>query len=97
MKRIALILAVLGILSVAVSQAQAHEHHYYARPYYSQYYGPTVVYPPVFLGPAAMVGGPRILPVPVYPSPAYYPRYYPPAPRFGLYYQNRGVSLGIGF
>jgi len=99
MKRIAMILAVLGILSVAASQVQAHEHHYYyyAKPYYGRYYAPRVVYPPVILGPEAMIGSPRILPVPLYPQPAYYPRYYAPVPRYGFYYQNRGLSLGIGF
>ena len=97
MKRFALILAVLGILCVTATQVQAHEHYYYANPHYGYYYGPRVVYPPVILGPGAMVGSPRILPVPVYAAPVYYPRYYAPVPRYGFYYQNRGLSLGIGF
>ena len=97
MKRVALILAVLGILSVAAGQVQAHDHHYYANPYYGRYCAPRVVYPPVFIGPEAIVGGPRIIPAPVYSRPVYYPRYYAPVPRYGFYYQGRGLSLGIGF
>jgi hypothetical protein len=102
MKRVAMILAVLGILVAASSQVQAHDHHYSAKPhhgqYYSRYCGPSVVYPPVVYGPGAFVGGPRLLPIQSYSRPVYYyPRYYAPVPRYGFYYQNRGLSLGIGF
>jgi hypothetical protein len=98
MRRVALILTVLGILGVAASQVQAHDfyHHggYYGR-YYGSYYGPVVVRPPVYYAPRVVV------PVPVAPR-AYYPpacgyRCYTPYPYYGFYYQSRGLSIGIGF
>jgi hypothetical protein len=104
MRRALLILAVLGILGLAASQAQANYYHhggyhggyhhgaYYGR-YYGGYYGPVVVRPPVWVGPRAIVPVP---PTAVY-GPAYACPYYAPYPRYGFYYQGRGLSLGIGF
>jgi hypothetical protein len=100
MRRIALFLAVLGILGVAASQVQAHSYyhhggypHGYYGSYYGGYYGPVVVRPPVWVGPRVVVpvGPPAVC------RPAYGYPYYAPYPRYGFYYQGRGLSLGIGF
>ena len=99
MKRVAMILTVLGILSLAAGQVQAHDfyhHPSYHHGYYG-YYAPVVVRPPVFVAPRVVV------PVAVAVAPrVYYPpvcgyRYYAPCPRYGVYYQSRGLSIGIGF
>jgi hypothetical protein len=91
MRRIALILATLGILCVAVSQVQAHGYHHGYGGYYRGYYGPVVVRPPVVVAPPIIVR-PRV----VYP-PVYGYRYYDPSPSGGFYYQGPGVSVGVGF
>ena len=104
MKRVLLILAVLGNLAFVAGQAQAHEHYYYGRPHYA-YYAPRVIVPPVVVGarvyavPApVVVPPPPVYPAPVYVAPGYgCPRYYAPAPSVGVYYRSRGLSIGIGF
>jgi hypothetical protein len=92
MKRIALILAVLGVLCVGVGQARADAwHHGYHHGGYYGYQRPVVVVrPPVWVAP------PVVVPVPVYP-PVYRPYCYQPAPAAGFYYRGSGVSIGIGF
>jgi hypothetical protein len=103
MKRVAMILAVLGILSLAAGQVQAHgpyHHPSYHHGYYG-YRGPAVVYPRVMVRPPVVIAPRIVVPVPIVPR-AYYPpaygyRYYAPCPRYGVYYQSRGLSLGIGF
>ena len=92
MKRVALILAVVGILCVSAGQAQAKKYHHghggyhhghggYHRGYHSR----VIVHPPV-------VVRPRV----VYP-PVYQYRYYAPHQSFGFQYRGRGVSVGVGF
>jgi len=91
MRRVALILATLGILCLAAGQAQAHPyHHGYGGYYHGYYYAPVVVRPPVWVAPPVVVPAP-IYP-PVYQSPCYYP-----APAAGIYYRGPGLSIGIGF
>jgi hypothetical protein len=85
MRRVTLILAILGILCVAVGQVQAHGYHHNHGPaYYHGYRGPVVMRPPVVIAP------------PIYP-PIYRPRCYEPVPYYGFYYQGRGLSIGVGF
>jgi hypothetical protein len=91
MKRIALMLAILGILSVAAGQAQAHEHHYAYGHHYG-WYAPVVVRPQWVAPPRAIVTVPVARPV--YP---YGYGYYYPGPACGVYYQSRGLSIGVGF
>ena len=98
MKRVALILTVLGILGFAASQVQAHDFYHhggYHGGYYGSYYGPVVVRPPVWVAPRVVVPVP--VPPPVVYRPAYGYPYCAPCPRYGFYYQSRGLSLGIGF
>jgi hypothetical protein len=100
MKRIALILATVGILCLAAGNAQAggphhgyggHHGGYYPGGYHGGYrYNAVVVRPPVCLPP------PVIARYPVYP-PVYRYNYYYPAPAYGFYYQSRGLSIGVGF
>jgi hypothetical protein len=89
MRRIALMLAILGILSVAAGQVQAHEHHYAYGPHHG-WYAPVVVRPHVWVAPRA------VMPVPVAPSVYPYGYCYP-GPAYGVYYQSRGLSIGVGF
>jgi hypothetical protein len=98
MRRVALILAVLGVLCVGVGQAQAYGPYHHG--HHRAYYGPMVVRPPVWAVPQVVVAAPVV----VYRQPACYPpvysypyRYYAPVPRAGFYYQGRGLSLGIGW
>lgn len=102
MKRVALILTVLGILCLASSQAYAHgghrggHHDGYAVHHGGHYCGP-VVRPQVWVGPRVIV--PVAPPPAVMYRPAYpyaYP-YYAPAPSGGFYYRGRGLSLGVGW
>ena len=89
MRRIALMLAILGILCVAAGQVQAHEYHYV----YGHHHGwcvPVVVRPHVWVGPRAVIPVPVARPV--YPYGCYYP-----GPACGVYYQGRGLSIGVGF
>ena len=100
MRRVAYVLAVLGVLCVAAGQAQAngpyyyggHHHGYYHGGYYSAYVAPVVV-------PRVVVSAPAV----VYPRPTYYrscydyPYYAPLPPTTGFYYRSRGLSLGIGW
>jgi hypothetical protein len=99
MRRIALVLTVLGILCVAVGQAQAHGPYYYGG-HHRAYYAPVVVSAPVWATPRVVVAAPVVVyrrPV-CYPSAYSYPSpYYAPVPRAGFYYQSRGLSLGIGW
>ena len=88
MRRVALILATLGILCVAAGQVQAHGYHH-GHAYYGGYYGAVVVRPPVVIAPPVVVAPP------IYPT--YYPRCYYSAPSYGFYYQGRGLSIGVGF
>ena len=93
MKRIALVLMTLGILSLAAGTVQAHGYHYGYGPYYGYHHGIVAVRPSVWVAP------PVIAPYPVY-RPAYAYPYYPyycPAPSAGFYYQGRGLSIGVGF
>lgn len=89
MKRFALILAALGILCVAVGQAQAHPYYYGHGAYHGAYYRPVVVRPPIVVAPRVVV------PVPAYP-PVYSPYCYYPDPGYGFYYRGPGVSVGVG-
>jgi hypothetical protein len=98
MRRVAYVLAVLGILCVAAGQAQAHNPYYHNGyhqnyGYHHAYYGPRVVVAPRVVVPTAICPQPLFY-RPVYRS--YYP-YYAPAPAAGFYYQSRGLSLGIGW
>jgi hypothetical protein len=91
MKRVALILAVVGILCLGIGQIQANDFHHGHHGYYGGYrHGPVVVARPIWIAPAAVV------PYAVYP-PVYRPWYYYPGTASGFYYQGRGVSIGIGF
>ena len=88
-------------------------HHGPNHGHYYGYRGAVVAPPPVLAGrvltgPTMLVQPPpRVYyrPAPYYrpyyaPVTRYYapvPRYYAPAPRYNFYYQNRGLSLGIGF
>jgi len=108
MKRVAVVLVVVGIVAGLASMAQAQSpavlanvavaavsghHHHPPVPGYA-WYGPPVPPRPVVVVPAPTVVVPP--PPPVYvapPQPCY--RYY--RPYSGIYYQNRGVSIGIGF
>ena len=93
MKRVLLILATLGILCFAGSQAQANGYHghggYYYGGHHGYHHGPVVVRSP-------WVAPPVIVRVPAYP-PVYAPRCYYPGPSYGFYYQGRGLSIGVGF
>jgi hypothetical protein len=91
MRRVALILATLGILCLAVGQAQAHVYHHGYGGYHHGYYGPVVVRPPVWVAPPVVVR-PRVVYPPVYPSGCYYDY-----PSSGFYYQGPRVSVGVGF
>jgi hypothetical protein len=97
MKRVALILTVLGIIGFAVSQVQAHDFYHHSGHYRGDYghYGPVVVRPPVLVAPQVVVAVP-VPPTVVY-RPAYGYPYYAPCPRYGVYYRSRGLSLRIGF
>ena len=90
MRRVALILTILGTLCVAAGQAQANDFHHGRGYYYGGYHGPVVVRTPVWAAPAVVV------PAPVYPR-VYGPRCYYPGPSYGFYYQGRGLSIGVGF
>ena len=93
MKRVALVLATLGILCIAAASAQAdgyHHGHGYHRGYYGGYYGPVVVRSPVWVAP------PVVVPAPIFP-PVYRTRYCYPEPSYGFYYQGRGLPIGVGF
>jgi hypothetical protein len=91
MKRVALILAVLGILCVAAGRIQAHEFRYGHGPYYGVYRAPVVIPPRVWVAP------PVVVPVPPSPPAYQYPYPYYPAPSYGFYYRGRGLSIGVGF
>jgi hypothetical protein len=92
MRRVLMILAVLGILGLAAGQAQAHGYYYHPA-YHHGYYG---YYAPVVVRPAVVV---PVAPPGYYSAypPVYGYRYYAPCPRYGVYYQGRGLSIGIGF
>ncbi len=103
MKRVTLMLAVLGLLCVAAGRAQGHDFHYAYGPHYG-YYAP-VVRGPIAVAPRVVVPvrvAPRVVYRPVY---GYYPYpycvpspyYYGPSPYYGFYYQSGGVSLTVGF
>jgi hypothetical protein len=103
MRRVAYVFAVLGILCVAASQAQAHGGYYgghhggYHHGYYS---GSIVLARPAFVTPqfaAPVLLPPRAVYPPYYCQPAYVYPYIQPAPRIGVYYQGRGLSLGVGW
>jgi len=95
MKRMLLSLVAIGILAVTANQAFAHDWYgggHHNPGYYRSYYGmPLPPPPPCF----------DMLPPPPPPfvigRPAYGYRYYAPVPRSGIYYRNRGISIGIGF
>ncbi|MFZ1934896.1 MAG: hypothetical protein WCB27_17400 [Thermoguttaceae bacterium] len=102
MRRVACVLTVLGILCVAVGEAQAH-NPYFHNQYHHAYHGSVVVHPRVYVAPRVVV---PVAPVPtvVYPQPLYYSPmygcgypYYAPVPAAGFYYRSRGLSLGIGW
>jgi hypothetical protein len=104
MRRVTFVLAVLGLLCVAVGQAQAygpyyhggHHNAYHYGGYHNAYYAPVVV-PRVYVAPRVMVP-PVIYPRPLYYRSCYdYPYYAPLPPAGGFYYQSRGLSLGIGW
>jgi hypothetical protein len=90
MRRVALILATLGILCLAAGQLQAHEYHHGHHGYpghYAYYRAPVVVR-----------AAPVVVPYVAYPPVCRpWPYYYYPAPASGFYYQGRGLSIGIGF
>ncbi len=100
MRRFALALAVIGILALGATAAQAqpprpyhgshygrHYGHHYAAP---RYHGPRVMYPPPVVRHHYYHPG-WVVPAPVYPVPYYYP------PSSGFYYRGSGISIGIGF
>jgi hypothetical protein len=98
MKRIALILAILGILSVAVGNVQADEFHrghgaHYGAYYGGHHHGPVVVRSPVWAAP--LVVTPYLVHRPYYYYG--YPEYYYPRPSYGFYYQGSGLSVSVGF
>jgi hypothetical protein len=97
MKRVAMILTVLGILSLAAGQVQAHDYYHHPS-YHHGYYGH---YAPVVVRPQVVYAQRVVVPVPV-ATRVYYPpvcgyQYYAPYLRYGVYYQSRGLSIGIGF
>jgi hypothetical protein len=105
MRRVTYVLAMLGVLCVAATQAQAygpyhhggHNNGYYHGGYHHGYYG-SVVVPRVYVAPRWVVPAPAV----IYPRPLYYRScydypYYAPLPPAGFYYQSRGLSLGIGW
>jgi hypothetical protein len=92
MKRMLLSLAALGILGMGATQAFAHDWYggcHHGHGYYGSYYVKRLPPPP----PRFVVPPPP--PPVIVGRPAYGYRYYAPQP--GIYYQNRGISIGIGF
>lgn len=91
MKRVALILAVVGILCVSVGAAEAHNYHYG----HHGHHGPVVVHPRVWVPPPVVVR-PRVVYPPVYRYDYGY-GYYDCPPSFGFQYHGNRVSIGVGF
>jgi hypothetical protein len=100
MRRAVIILATLGILAWAGSQAQADDHHGYRHGHHGSvgvYYGPAA--PRVYAYPAPVVVVPAYPPPPfaVYPPAYVMPRPYYEQPGAYFQYYGRGLSVGIGF
>jgi hypothetical protein len=91
MKRLALTLAVAGILCLTAGITQAHDYHHGHGNYYRGHNDVVIVRPPVWANPPVVVR-PRV----VYP-PVYRYRYCEPAPSFGFRYNGPGLSVGVGF
>ncbi len=112
MRRVALALAVVGVLAFGAAQAQARpphadrsphhsqrgRHHSYRGPHhgYGYHHGPSRYHWPRAVVPPPVVRHHYYGPRWAVPVPVY-PRPYYYAPRSGFYYRGSGISIGIGF